>query len=827
MIGANKILTVSYGTFSCTLEGFDEPFSTMKAIAEYFRDLAAEDRYFGAEPPTPDAEMLHRIAEREIHRRVEARISQNGVVLRPEGLAAEEPAPVPAAAPRPVVAEAPAPQPVAPAPVQAAPAAPARPGIEDSIAAKLRRIRAVVAEAQATPVAAAAVEAAYEEEEPASGLNGYAEPMDDDFGFVLDMDAGPDIDLAVPQRLTAADESAGIEEPAVAEQPEEPMAETAAAEPGEFDDAEATQAEPAGEAGEIAVAADDFGDGFEEDEAETALATHETTGEAEAEAEPAEPETADFDMADFDMAELLRAAAPAEPVPAEAEAPEPVAGDLSATPAESLALPPLVLSAAEAVAAPDDVTVAMEAEAADDEDESAWEDWQSEADEAEEDGAEAGELAELAPAEEDAYDDEDEFDDLRADATAGDEAEAEVDDSAWAVSDDDAGAEEDLRAVLTDEAGEDSIAAAQSGADADAIAAAPEQAGETAYDEDEGDIAAAPEPRSSLASLLARAKARVLHARAEDTGHAHPAAETPAAPEAEEDDSAILAGIEAAMDSANAPAPQAEDTRSPEAAELSRSAAEARALLQAQAEDGGEVERLMEEANTKIEGAENRRRFSAISHLKAAVAATVADRLLKPKDAPAEPAEPHTSDLERYRDDLSHAVRPRRPEVEPTRTTLRPAAVNRPAPLVLVSEQRVDRSLEADDQSVVRPRRVSTGNVALSDDDAEGPDLEPLSPEEARSFTEFAERLGARSLPELLEAAAVYTATIEGMADFSRPHLLRQVNAASDSDDYSREDYLRSFGTLLRQGKIQKVQRGRFSVTEASTFMTEARRAAH
>ena len=85
----------------------------------------------------------------------------------------------------------------------------------------------------------------------------------------------------------------------------------------------------------------------------------------------------------------------------------------------------------------------------------------------------------------------------------------------------------------------------------------------------------------------------------------------------------------------------------------------------------------------------------------------------------------------------------------------------------------------------------------------------------------------ARSLPELLEAAAVYTATIEGMADFSRPHLLRQVNAASDSDDYSREDYLRSFGTLLRQGKIQKVQRGRFSVTEASTFMTEARRAAH
>lgn len=136
MVGTSKILTVSYGTFSCTLEGFDDSFEMMKAISEYFRDLAADDRYFGAEPPKLDGEMLAQLAARRSALAVSAEQNGDRLILRP----APAPSPAPALPQLQVPQAHAAPQP-GPSPQ---PAAKAEMG-DNSIAARLQRIRQVVA----------------------------------------------------------------------------------------------------------------------------------------------------------------------------------------------------------------------------------------------------------------------------------------------------------------------------------------------------------------------------------------------------------------------------------------------------------------------------------------------------------------------------------------------------------------------------------------------------------------------------------------------------------------------------------------------------------
>ena len=87
-----------------------------------------------------------------------------------------------------------------------------------------------------------------------------------------------------------------------------------------------------------------------------------------------------------------------------------------------------------------------------------------------------------------------------------------------------------------------------------------------------------------------------------------------------------------------------------------------------------------------------------------------------------------------------------------------------------------------------------------------------------------AETVGGRSLAEMLEAAAAYATCVEKRSHFTRPQLMRRLMASAGGKPASREDGLRSSGTLLRTGRIEKVSRGHYVLAEHAPYLAEARR---
>jgi hypothetical protein len=142
--------------------------------------------------------------------------------------------------------------------------------------------------------------------------------------------------------------------------------------------------------------------------------------------------------------------------------------------------------------------------------------------------------------------------------------------------------------------------------------------------------------------------------------------------------------------------------------------------------------------------------------------------------------------------------------------------VGRIPPLKLVAEQRIDSpDRTAAAEQPVRPRRVPSPMQLVAEDEA---------PDGRTTFREFADSVGAHDLPEMLEAAAAYLSIVEGLEEFTRPQVMNKIRAIK-ADEFSREDGLRSFGQLLREGKIEKTRSGRFTTSEAIGYQPEARAA--
>jgi hypothetical protein len=114
--------------------------------------------------------------------------------------------------------------------------------------------------------------------------------------------------------------------------------------------------------------------------------------------------------------------------------------------------------------------------------------------------------------------------------------------------------------------------------------------------------------------------------------------------------------------------------------------------------------------------------------------------------------------------------------------------------------------------------------AASSDNDEDDEFDESLTDAIEEGLASFAERLGVKSMAEMLEAAAAYTTCIEKRGQFTRPQLMRRLVASAGGKPISREDGLRSFGTLLRTGRIEKISRGHYVLSAQSPYLAEARR---
>ncbi|MCF7726402.1 hypothetical protein GLP59_08820 [Sulfitobacter sp. M220] len=713
MMNNNKILTVSYGTFSCTLEGFDDSFGTMKAIAEYFRDLSSEDRYFGAEPAQPDAEMLAHIAQKEISRRVEARQQDGQIVLSaqtPEKAAAQaQQSPTPVAAP------------ASPSVVSTS-FAPRGPQ-EISAYYDAYSVNALKADTAKTAPAAQAETA--------------------------------------PQRVDAV--SRAVETPQPAYDAPAPQAETPKAPPAEVD---IVPGQP-----------DEDVEAFFADSPRTTV----TLDDQDAEIQPVAAPAVDSIAAKL---QRIRAVVANQDAPA-AQHPQ-ISGDDTADKNEAKTddvIASAIHDIEDALNADDtveDIAHAREADA------------QVE---------EAAAPAETAPQDDDALEQQP---DATAQDDASDEDDAQNDDTADSA---ELEAVEDTaprgRVLKVKRADIDRAIAAgeleEVKEDAPAVleetdrpaARLPRDPESTLSDEDEEDLA------RELAELEA-----TLPSASADTLADAPDEDADTAVE----DEITLEGETSAEDvSEDTDAEMSEDdteTAAEPEAEAPKDAAQRRSLPTLDADTGPDMNRLLAETDNQMDEPEAATRRDAITHLRAAVAAKKADIAL---GAPATTEQKNNA----YRSDLAEAVKPRRPATTTARTE-RPAEP-RPAPLKLVAAQRIDTH-QPRNVTPVRPRRVAAVAPA------------PAPVPQAGGFAEFAEEMGATKLPDLLEAAAAYMAFVEGMDEFSRPQLMNTVRQGG-ADDFSREEGLRSFGLLLRTGKLQKLDGGRFKASEQIGFQPDERAA--
>ena len=207
-----------------------------------------------------------------------------------------------------------------------------------------------------------------------------------------------------------------------------------------------------------------------------------------------------------------------------------------------------------------------------------------------------------------------------------------------------------------------------------------------------------------------------------------------------------------------------------------------KAIARSQLGAGGASEdRILQKTNSKMVDRESSRRHSAMAHLKAAAAATKADRVLKDEASRDPAADPEEQSP--YRDDLAKVVRPR----AVSRPTTRPTTVQRPS----VSPWEDDG---LDDEDLDFGAEAAQG---FADDDTDTPDFDDAGDRFADGNERFGddptERFASGADRFAIDASAFdqHAAEEEEDAFGARfdPEAVEEEKSALIPDDLSEDDF--------------------------------------
>jgi hypothetical protein len=144
-------------------------------------------------------------------------------------------------------------------------------------------------------------------------------------------------------------------------------------------------------------------------------------------------------------------------------------------------------------------------------------------------------------------------------------------------------------------------------------------------------------------------------------------------------------------------------------------------------------------------------------------------------------------------------------------------------PSLPVTETAAEAAAEVAEETAETARVARLQVVRGREEEPAAPALGEEVPQGDSELRDFTRKIGAASLPDLLEASAAFATIMRGQVRFSRRDIMVALDEIGPNKDYTQEARIKSFGKLLRKGSIVRVDDGKFALSRAARFSYETK----